>query len=173
MIKILIEKTDNGGCGKYRCVDPHQYLSNLYKSEYQVIIKENIDYQNINFLKEFDCIFIHRLPKIPLNKIPEAICNIKNLGIKLILDYDDYLDVDISHPMYQQYKIYRIPQLQIEIIKLADMVITPTHILQKYLKQFNKKTYVIPNGIDPNERPIGMPCNKSDINRRYKKLVLL
>ena len=162
MIKILVEKTDNGGCGKYRCVDPHQYLSNLYKNEYQVIIKENIDYQNINFLKEFDAIFIHRLPKTTLNKIPEAICNIKNLGIKLILDYDDYLDVDISHPMYQQYRLFKIPQLQIEIIKIADMVITPTHILQNYLKQFNKKTYVIPNGIDPNEEQFQIRKEKSD-----------
>lgn len=162
MIKILIEKTDNGGCGKYRCVDPHQYLSNLYKSEYQVIIKENIDYQNINFLKEFDVIFIHRLPKTKINLIPEAICNIKNLGIKLILDFDDYLDVDISHPMYQQYKIFRIPQLQIELIKIADMVITPTHILQNYLKQFNKNTYVIPNGIDPNEEQFKIKKEKSE-----------
>lgn len=162
MIKILVEKTDNGGCGKYRCVDPHQYLSNLYTSEYQVIIKENIDYQDISFLKEFDVIFIHRLPKTTLNKIPEAICNIKNLGLKLILDFDDYLDVDISHPMYQQYRLFKIPQLQIEIIKIADMVITPTHILQKYLKQFNKNTYVIPNGIDPNEEQFKIKKEKSD-----------
>ena len=64
--------------------------------------------------------------------------------------------------MYQQYKLYRIPQLQIEIIKLADMVITPTHILQKYLKQFNKKVYVIPNGIDPNEEQFQIRKEKSD-----------
>jgi len=82
-IKILVAPGDRAGSGKYRCVDPHVNLQNNFSSEYFVDINYNIDFNDFNYLKQYDIIFIHRIPQHRHREAVDIIKILKNWVSKL------------------------------------------------------------------------------------------
>lgn len=150
-IKILVAPGDNAGSGKFRCIDPHVNLQNNFSEQFHVDINHSVDFSNIDYLKQYQIIFIHRTPQHQIDNALKIIGNIKKLGIKLIVDSDDYWELDPSHGLYQAHKLKKIPEISLEIFKLADAITVSTKILADAVKKFNKNVFVIPNAIDPNE----------------------
>lgn len=164
-IKILVAPGDRAGSGKFRCVDPHVNLQNNFSSDYFVDINHNIDFSDVNYLKNYDVVFIHRIPQHRNKEAIDIINRIKKLGIKVIVDTDDHWNLDPSHGLYAMAKRDNIPGTILDCIKLADLVTVPTEIIAKEVSKFNKNVVVLPNAIDPNEEQFKPKPIKSDLIR--------
>jgi glycosyltransferase involved in cell wall biosynthesis len=164
-IKILVAPGDRAGSGKYRCVDPHVNLQNNFSNEYFVDINYNIDFNDFNYLKKYDIIFIHRIPQHRHREAVDIIKNIKKLGIKVIIDTDDYWELDPSHGLYHVSKREKLASILIECMKLADLVTVPTSILANEVKKYNKNVAVLANALDPNEEQFKPKPTESEMIR--------
>lgn len=149
--KLLVAPGDNAGSGKFRCIDPHIKLQENHSDKFFVEINNNIDFSNFEYLKGFDAIFLHRVPQHNYHTAVNIITNLKKLGLKVIVDTDDYWHLDPSHGLYEQVKKEGIPAVMINCLKMADLVTVPTEILANEVKQYNKNVVVLANAIDPNE----------------------
>jgi glycosyltransferase involved in cell wall biosynthesis len=160
--KILVAPGDNAGSGKYRCIDPHIKLQQNHSSDFFVEINMNIDFNNIEYLKQFNAIFFHRVPQHHYHDAVHIILNLKKLGLRVIIDTDDYWHLDPSHGLYEQVKKEGIPGIMINCLKIADLVTVPTHILANEVKQYNKNVIILPNAIDPQEEQFKPKPTESD-----------
>jgi len=149
--KILVAPSDNFGSGKYRSIDPHICLQNNHSEDFFVEINHTINFSDYNYLKNFDAIIIHRLPQHDYVNAINIIKNIKKLGLKVVIDTDDYWHLDPSHGAYEQAKKDGIPEVLLNCIKLADLVTVPTILLANEVRKFNTNVNVLANAIDPKE----------------------
>ena len=156
-LKILVIPSDTqGGVGKYRSLDPHQYLAEHYKDEFDVDIVSSMPHGNLaEFLKQYDLIQIHK----QLDKKCEIVNLIKFLGIPLVVDIDDHYDLGNDHPMSLTAKKERWHEPIIQHLKAADCVTTTTPIFAKILRKHNKNVVVLPNAINPDEPQFKVPKN--------------
>lgn len=160
--KILVAPGDNAGSGKYRCVDPHIKLQELFPNDFFVEINNAVDFSDFTYLKQFSAVFIHRVPQHNYKDAINIITNLKKLGIKVIIDIDDYWHLDPSHGLYEQVKREGIPQISINCLKLADLVVVPTSILANEVKQFNQNVVVLANALDPTEEQFKSKPSESE-----------
>ena len=149
--KILVAPGDNAGSGKFRCIDPHIKLQENHSDNFFVELNNNVDFSNFEYLKNFDAVFLHRVPQHNYHTAVNIITNLKKLGLKVIIDTDDYWHLDPSHSLYDQIRKEGIPAIMINCLKMADLVTVPTEILANEVKQHNKNVVVLANAIDPNE----------------------
>jgi len=161
-IKILVAPGDRSGSGKYRCVDPHVNLQNNYPNDFFVEINYNVNFDDIDYLKQFQIVFFHRVAQNKYELSTQIITNLKKLGLKVVVDLDDYWFLDPSHGSYETSKHFKIGTKIIEAIKLADLVTVTTKLLANELKRFNKNIVVLPNAIDPNEEQFKPKPTTSD-----------
>ena len=164
-INILVNPNDRAGSGKYRCIDPHVTLQNNHADDFFVEINHQIDFNDINYLKGFDAVFIHRLPQHNHKDAVAIINTIKRLGLKVIIDTDDHWNLDPSHGLYHIAKINKIPETILDCIRMADLVTVPTEILAAEVRKFNKNVVVLPNAVDPNEDQFKPKETESDMIR--------
>lgn len=159
-IKILVFQADECGIGKFRLSDPHVYIGEHYKDEFDVDIVHELPKSNLeDFFKGYDIVFMHK----QFDRDLKVMNLLKFLGIPVILDIDDYFYLGNDHPMSLSAKKEKWHEPIIEHIKLADAVTTTTPIYANVLKKYNKNVYVFPNAIDPEEEqyaPIKTPSDK-------------
>jgi len=147
-IKMLVIPSDRTGVGKFRSVDPHVYIAENYKDDFDVDIVYNLPKDNLDsYLKEYDLIHIHK----QLDKNCEIMKMIKFLGIPVIIDVDDHYYLGNDHPMSLTAKKEKWHEPIINHIKLADYVTTTTPIFAKEISKHNKNVFVFPNAINPDE----------------------
>lgn len=152
-INILVTPNDRAGSGKYRCLDPHLNLQKTCGDDFIVDINYNVDYNDIAMLKRYQIIYIQKLPQaVQLPLMVNTIINLKKLGLKVIVDIDDYWSLDPSHGEYHSTIKQKVPQTIIECLRVADAVVTPSHFLLDTIKKsINKNVFFLPNAIDPLE----------------------
>lgn len=156
-IKMLVIPSDRTGCGKFRSVDPHQYIAEHYGDEFDVDIVYGMPNENLEaFLKQYDLIHIHK----QLDKQCQVMNMIKFLGIPVIIDVDDNFFLGNDHPMSLTAKKERWHEPIINHLKMADYVTTTTPIFAKMLKKYNKNVAVFPNAVDPTEKQFALPKEK-------------
>lgn len=159
---ILVCPGDNAGSGKYRCIDPHINLQQNHSDKFFVDINYNVNFEDFEYLKKFDAIFLHRSPQHNYPNAVNILTNLRKLGIKIIVDTDDYWHLDPSHSMYEQVKKEGIPEILIKCMKLADMVTVPTPILAAEVKNINPNVVVLPNALDSKEEQFKSKPTPSD-----------
>jgi glycosyltransferase involved in cell wall biosynthesis len=164
-IKILVAPGDKAGSGKFRCVDPHVNLQNNFSEDFFVDIDYAIDFNNVEYLKKYDVIFIHRLPQHRHKEAVNIINNLKKIGLKVIIDTDDHWNLDPSHGLYHTAKRENLANILVDCIRLADMVTVPTTILANEVKKYNKNVFVLANAIDPNEEQFKSKKTESELIR--------
>ena len=59
-IKILVTPSDRTGVGKFRSVDPHVYLQNMYPDDFHVDIDYSPKVNDPNYWKNYQIVHIHR-----------------------------------------------------------------------------------------------------------------
>jgi glycosyltransferase involved in cell wall biosynthesis len=69
-------------------------------------------------------------------------------GKKIVVDCDDYLEMDDSNPHKFEHQIFDANFVIKRTMQVADMVTTTTDYLAKKLKEFNKKVVILPNFMD-------------------------
>ncbi len=154
-IKMLVIPSDvNGGVGKFRSIDPHVYISEHYKDEFDIDIVHSMPNGNLEeFLKQYDLIHIHK----QLDKDCKVMDMIKFLGIPTIIDIDDHFKLGNDHPMSITAKKEKWHEPIIKHLEKADYVTTTTPIFADVLKKYNKNVYVFPNAINPKEEQYSVP----------------
>ena len=159
-IKMLVIPSDrNGGVGKFRSIDPHVYIGEHYKDEFDIDIVFDMPHEDLEtFLKQYDLIHIHK----QLDSDGKVMGMIKFLGIPVIVDIDDYYYLGNDHPMSVSAKREKWHVPIINHLRSADYVTTTTPIFAEELRKINPNVAVFPNAVDPSEPQFNVPKVKGD-----------
>jgi glycosyltransferase involved in cell wall biosynthesis len=147
--KILITNMDVHGVNFYRSEQPAISLSKLYDDEFEIDYIKNPDWNDDEFLKEYDIIHGHRT-LCDFGQMPFLVNKLHSFGIKVILDIDDYWEVSKEHPLYHAVKKDGLKEKIVGNLKIVDAVSTTTPVYENYIKPYNKNILVIPNGVNRN-----------------------
>ena len=148
-IKILVIPSDKSGCGYFRSVQPHKFIAENYSDKFEIDIRYEMpqDQPLETFLSKYHILHIHK----QLDKECKIISLAQFLGLKVIVDVDDYWDLGNDHPMSLSAKQQNWKAPIIAHVQQADYVTTTTDIFKNTIKPFNKNVLVFPNAIDPTE----------------------
>jgi glycosyltransferase involved in cell wall biosynthesis len=161
-IKVLCIPSDRTGVGKFRSVDPHIFLQNLYDDEFHVDIIYDVPYHDINYFKNYDIISFHRSIGPDFEKSLILMKELDSLGIPTVCDIDDYWMPGKEHPIHDIIKFHKINEKILANIKSAKYVTTTTQIFADEIKKFNKNVFIFPNAINPKEPQFCEPTIPSD-----------
>jgi len=156
-INVLVLPSDTTGVGKFRSVDPHVMLQNMYPDDFHV----DIDYQpklnDPNYWKKYQIVHIHRNIGGNYDTTPQIINWLKSMGIITIVDLDDYWLPTKEHPIHSIIVQNKINEKIMTNLKSADYVTTTTEIFANEIKKLNNKVIVLPNAINPEEKQFNEP----------------
>ena len=161
-INVLVLPSDRTGVGKFRSIDPHVHLQNLYPDDFQIDIDYEPKVNDINFWKKYQIVHVHRNIGNRYDTTPQLINSLKSLGITVIVDLDDYWLPTIEHPIHTLIVQNKIHEKIMDNLRAASWVTTTTSIFAQEIKKLNKNVHVIPNAINPNEPQFKQPTEKSD-----------
>lgn len=160
-INVLVLPSDKSGVGKFRSVDPHIKLQNLYSDEFHVDIDYEPKINDLNYWKKYQIVHFHRSFG-NIDQCPQIIKSLQSLGLILIADLDDYWMPTKEHPIHQLIVENKMNQKIIDNLKAADYVTTTTELFANEIRKFNKNVVVLPNAIDPNEAQFKEPTPPSE-----------
>ena len=161
-IKVLVVPSDRTGVGKFRSVDPHVFLQNLYGNDFHVDIDYEPSYDDMSFWSQYQIVAFHRSIGPDFERANELIQKLNSLGIITIADIDDYWMPGKEHPIHDIIKFNKINEKIVANLKVATYVTTTTKIFADEIKKFNKNVVVFPNAINPNEPQFKEPTLESD-----------
>ena len=163
-IRILAIPSDKHGVGKFRMMDPYQFIGDNHSDDIHVDITYNAD-NNDEYFLNYDIVIFHTF--IHQTNHEQNIGRIKWLqskGIKVIMDIDDLWFVDQRHPMYHHVKASKIGEMKIDMLKVVDYVTTTTPIFAKTIKDklHIKNIEIFPNAVNEDEPQFKREPIKSD-----------
>jgi glycosyltransferase involved in cell wall biosynthesis len=161
-IKVLVVPSDRTGVGKFRSVDPHVFLQNLYGNEFHVDIVYDPSYDDMNFWKDYQIIVYHRSIGQDFEKAHALIQKLNDLGIITICDIDDYWMPGKEHPIHDIIRVNKINEKIIANLRVSKYVTTTTELFADEIRKINKNVIVFPNAINPNEPQFKEPTIESD-----------
>ena len=161
-INVLVLPSDTSGVGKFRSVDPHVKLQNLYPNDFHVDIDYTPKINDDNYWKKYQIVHFHRTIGQDYDSCPALIEKLKGMGIIVIADIDDYWLPTKEHPIHQLILENKLHEKIVKNLKASSCVITTTEIFADEIRKFNKNVVVFPNAIDPNESQFKEPTLPSD-----------
>jgi glycosyltransferase involved in cell wall biosynthesis len=161
-INVLVTPSDSSGVGKFRSVDPHAKLQNMYPDDFHVDIEYNPNINDLNFWKKYQIVHFHRSIGVDLDRTPEFVRQLQSMGIVVIGDIDDYWLPTKEHPIHQLIVQNKIHEKIVKNLKVCDYVTTTTELFANEIKKFNKNVLVLPNAIDPQDSQFNEPTLPSD-----------
>jgi hypothetical protein len=150
-INVLVIPSDRSGVGEIRSVHPHIKMEQLFPDDFHIDIdyKPNIDSEE--FLKKYQIIHFHRTMG-PYEQMERRMGQCRQLGVKTIMDIDDYWRPTMDHPAYHLIVSEQLDKKIVANLPLPNYITTTTPIFADVISKFNKNVVVIPNAIDPTER---------------------
>jgi glycosyltransferase involved in cell wall biosynthesis len=145
-INILFVPSDGAGVGHFRSIWPAQQINKDFKNQFYVEVNQHPDVNDLNYLSKFNIIHFHR-ELGPFEKMPELFKKLKDMGIVLIMDIDDYWMPPTTHPLYYVVIKNKINEKIVETIKIADYVTATTDLFANEIRKYNRNVFVIPNAI--------------------------
>jgi glycosyltransferase involved in cell wall biosynthesis len=161
-IKVLVVPSDRTGVGKFRSVDPHVFLQNLYGDDFHVDIIYEPSYDDMNFWKEYQIVAFHRSIGSDFDRANRLIQMLNSLGIITVCDIDDYWMPGKEHPIHDIIRVNKINEKIMANLKVSKYVTTTTTIFADEIKKLNNNVVVFPNAINPNEPQFKEPTPESD-----------
>lgn len=161
-IKVLVVPSDRTGVGKFRSVDPHIFLQNLYGDDFHIDIVYEPSYDDMNFWKQYQIVSFHRSIGPDFERAQVLINMLNNMGIITVCDIDDYWMPGKEHPIHDVIKFNKINEKITANLKIAKYVTTTTSLFADEISKLNKNVIVIPNAINPNEPQFKEPTLESD-----------
>lgn len=153
-IRILAIPPDTHGVGKFRITGPYTFLQENYGDDFHIDLLTNIEDKD-DIFNNYDIIVMHTFihNKASSSKNINRVKWLKEKGKIVIIDFDDYWEPDIRHPMYLQAKISGAIITKINLLKEASYITVTTPVYQDtIIKKFNLKNVVVfPNAIDETE----------------------
>lgn len=172
-IKILFHNRDGAGVNYFRTNTPAVQLERDHSDKFKVEINSELDFNDpntIEYLKGFHIIHYHRQLISGINNMIKLKNTLKEAGVILIVDVDDYWHLDKTHPFYLMSKEQKLHEEIIDNLKLADFVTTTTEIFANEIKEITGKdnVSVFPNAIDPTWMKQFQDNRKEDPNGRVR-----
>jgi len=161
-IKVLVVPSDKTGVGKFRSVDPHIFLQNLYPNDFHVDIEYEPNMDDLSFWSNYQIVHFHRTIGGDYDKAKTFIEILNMMGIKTIMDLDDYWLPTKEHPIHQIIVQQKIHEKIMANLKVAGYVMTTTKIFADEISKLNKNVVVFPNAINPKEGQFMEPTLESD-----------
>ena len=161
-IKVLVVQSDRSGVGKFRSVDPHIFLQNLYGDDFHIDIIYDPSYDDMNFWKKYQIVSFHRSIGPDFEKSHELIQKLNTMGIITVCDIDDYWMPGKEHPIHDIIMFNKINEKIVANLKVAKYVTTTTTLFADEIRKYNKNVFVLPNAINPNEPQFKEPTLESD-----------
>jgi glycosyltransferase involved in cell wall biosynthesis len=161
-IKVLVIPSDRTGVGKFRSVDPHIFLQNLYPDDFHIDIVYDVPMTDMNFWKEYQIVAFHRSLNPDFEASHALIQKLNDMGIVTIDDIDDYWMPTKEHPIHDVIRFNKINEKITANLKVAKYVTTTTTIFADEIKKLNKNVVIFPNAINPNEPQFKEPTLESD-----------
>ncbi len=138
------------------------FLEGIYGVTYHRLLTPFMKMMNggapIHFFKDFDELKEFDPEEISHIVVSRA-CTVTNYqsfsawlkanDIKLVVDLDDYWELNKDNPSYNLYKQYKSVEI-LESLRMADIMWTPSTYLSKHMHRENPKAeiYIIPNTLD-------------------------
>jgi len=160
-INVLVLPSDQSGVGKYRSVDPHVKLQNLYPNDFHVDIDYQPKVEDLDYFKKYQIVHFHRSIG-QINDSVGLIEKLKSNGIIVICDIDDYWLPTKEHPIHQLIVSNKLHEKIVANIKSSSYVTTTTEIFANEIRKYNKNVIVLPNAIDPNDQQYKEPTLPSE-----------
>jgi glycosyltransferase involved in cell wall biosynthesis len=161
-IKVLVVPSDRTGVGKFRSVDPHVFLQNLYGDEFHVDIIYETPYEDLSFWTQYQIIAFHRSIGPDFDKSCELIQKLNGLGVVTVCDIDDYWMPGKEHPIHDIIRVNKINEKITANLRVSKYVTTTTTLFADEIKKLNKNVVIFPNAINPNEPQFKEPTLESD-----------
>jgi len=161
-IKVLVVPSDKTGVGKFRSVDPHIFLQNLYPNDFHVDIEYEPNMDDLSYWSNYQIVHFHRTIGGDYDKAKTFIEILNMMGIKTIMDLDDYWLPTKEHPIHQIIVQQKIHEKIMGNLKVAGHVITTTKLFADEIRKINKNVVVFPNAINPKEGQFLEPTKESD-----------
>ncbi|MCR4307036.1 MAG: glycosyltransferase [Candidatus Berkelbacteria bacterium] len=157
---LLICSAEETGLKYHRQLAPHQRLFKTHPEFTYTQIKggttqdgkrfeASIDDLTDEILKEFSIVYYLRQISYQQGKVKATIDRLHSLGIKVILDIDDYWKLNPEHVMTKYYKEMGVAKETEEALRLVDAVICTTEHFAEHIRPFNDKVIILPNCVDP------------------------
>lgn len=161
-INVLVVPSDRTGVGKFRSVDPHIFLQNLYGEEFHVDIDYEPPMDKLEYWTKYQIVAFHRSIGQDFDKANAFIKVLNAMNIVTICDIDDYWMPGKEHPIHDIIKFNKINEKIVANIKDAKYVTTTTSLFADEIKKTNKNVVVLPNGVNPKEPQFVEPTLESD-----------
>jgi glycosyltransferase involved in cell wall biosynthesis len=161
-INVLVLPSDKSGVGKFRSVDPHVMLQNMYPDEFHVDIDYEPKIDDVNYWKKYQIVHVHRNIGQTYEETPKIIEWLKLNGIIVIVDIDDYWLPTKEHPIHQLIIQNKVHQKIMDNLKVASYVTTTTKLFADEIRKFNKNVEVFANAINPKDPQFNEPTLPSD-----------
>ena len=161
-INVLVLPSDKSGVGKFRSFDPHIHLQNLYPNDFHIDIDYEPKINDYNYWKKYQIVHAHRNIGQNYENTPNLIKMLRQIGIIVIIDIDDYWLPTKEHPIHQLIVTNKIHEKIIANIKEASYVTTTTELFASEIKKFNPNVVVFPNAVDPNDPQFNEPTQPSE-----------
>ena len=161
-IKVLVIPSDRTGVGKFRSVDPHIFLQNLYGDEFHVDIIYEPNMDDMNFWKQYPIVVFHRSISPDFEKSVQLIEKLNSLGIVTVADIYDYWLPGKEHPIHDIIRVNKINEKIVANLRVAKYVTTTTTIFAEEIRKINPNVAIFPNAINPKESQFREPTLESD-----------
>lgn len=157
-MRILAITSKQSGVGYHRIMMP---LVNM-KKDY-CLITDTICEET--FEGNYDIVVMNRMLA---NVTPDQIIEWrKKYGFKLIVDNDDYWQLDPSHILYQHYILNSIPEQIVNWIQIADLCTCTHERLAEEIYKHNTNIEILPNAIPYGEEQFILDKKPSDLVRLF------
>lgn len=166
-IRILAVPPDTHGVGKYRILNPFTYIQENYPDDFHIDIKSDVEDKDEEF-KDYDIVVLHTFihNKVSPARNLERIEWLKKQGKIVIVDFDDYWEPDMRHPMFAQVRSSGVVKMKLDLLRAGDYTTVTTPIFRDTIrKKFGMtNVFVFPNAINENEsqfKPSPILSNKT------------
>lgn len=166
-IRILAVPPDTHGVGKYRILNPFTYIQENYPDDFHIDIKSDVEDKDEEF-KDYDIVVLHTFihNKVSPARNLERIEWLKKQGKIVIVDFDDYWEPDMRHPMFAQVRSSGVVKMKLDLLRAGDYTTVTTPIFRDTIRKKLGMTnvFVFPNAINENEsqfKPSPILSNKT------------
>jgi hypothetical protein len=91
----------------------------------------------------------------------------KKYGFKLVVDNDDYWQLDASHILYERYVLNNVTEQILSWIRIADLCTCTHERLADEIYQYNQNVEILPNAIPYGEEQFLLDKKPSDLVRLF------
>lgn len=134
---------------KHRLETPFHKMSEIFPVTVEAT-PNRIGEISVSDIKKYDAVVFSR--SIEIDGTTDITCRyLRDNGVKIIFDIDDYWNLETTHYLYPAYKHHNIAEQAVNAIKQADLIFTPTPYLTEAVSKHNPNVYTIKTALNNEE----------------------